>query len=121
MKMNVRIKVFRQSIMMHRQYSWQTFRQLLRPTPIARAPRVFRSVDRSGLFCGTVWERMATALQRIRGGQEFYSQGPLFMAAEVAGATNPHNVFLAHAHRRLSLILLTPDSSAFTALCSRKI
>ena len=42
------------------------------------------------------------------------------MAAEVAGATNPHNVFLAHAHRRLSLILLTADSSAFTALCTRK-
>ena len=42
------------------------------------------------------------------------------MAAKVAGATNPHNVFLAHAHRCLSLILLTPDCSAFPALCTRK-
>ena len=52
--------------------------------------------------------------------KSFIHGGRFFMAAEVAGATNPHNVFLAHAHRRLSLILLTADSSAFTALCTRK-
>ena len=43
------------------------------------------------------------------------------MAAKVAGAANLHYMFLADAHRRLSLTFVDPRLYAFTALCTRKI
>ena len=47
-------------------------------------------------------KRLNNCLLLHQGWPRVYSRGPLFMAAKVARAMNLQNIFLAHAHRRLS-------------------